>query len=148
MRALCDNLVSREDTVTTPPSRPPRSWNGEGEVCAPRAAITQNTICYHTKLLALLEKSSWRANGQPGSGRGEGEKGSWPRSVWTPEETAALPPTCGCLVCCGAVVLTGSLKRRVPCATTLAQVLIALGAVHAGVLAWFVAAPKGENDPG
>jgi len=29
-----------------------------------------------------------------------------------------------------------------------AQVLIALGAVHAGVLAWFVAAPKGENDPG
>jgi len=25
-------IVSREVAVTTPPSRPPRSWNGEGEV--------------------------------------------------------------------------------------------------------------------
>lgn len=30
----------------------------------------------------------------------------------------------------------------------MAEVLIALGAVHAGVLAWFVATPKGETDPG
>ena len=25
-------IVSREVAATTPPSRPPRSWNGEGEV--------------------------------------------------------------------------------------------------------------------
>jgi hypothetical protein len=25
-------MVSREVAATTPPSRPPRSWNGEGEV--------------------------------------------------------------------------------------------------------------------
>ena len=27
------------------------------------------------------------------------------------------------------------------------QILLALGAVHAGVLAYFVAAPKGDGDP-
>jgi len=29
---ICCVIVSREVAVTTPPSRPPRSWNGEGEV--------------------------------------------------------------------------------------------------------------------
>ena len=63
----------------------------------------------------------------------------------------------------GALASNGrtlALARRVIClqsavcgirfdeAPCCAQVLIALGAVHAGVLAWFVAAPKGENDPG
>ena len=46
---------------------------------------------------------------------------------------------------CGALFVVSHLTW--PCCEC-AQVLIALGAVHAGVLAWFVAAPKGENDPG
>ena len=30
--SICCVIMSREVTVTTPPSRSPRAWNGEGEV--------------------------------------------------------------------------------------------------------------------
>ena len=32
-------IALREVTVTTPPSRPPRTWNGEGEVLESRASV-------------------------------------------------------------------------------------------------------------
>lgn len=55
------------------------------------------------------------------------------------------------LYCDGAVATGGDVGVLLALSGVLSdgwQVLIALGAVHAGVLAWFVATPKGENDPG
>jgi hypothetical protein len=64
----------------------------------------------------------------------------------------AAPCARACVLCCGGAVATGGdVGVLLALSGVLSdgwQVLIALGAVHAGVLAWFVATPKGETDPG